>query len=467
MMAPASMPGPAVAEAPAAIIAPEMAPPTSAASAPRRLLRGASWAIAGSIVGQGCSFLGSVVAARVLGKESYGQLALVQGTVGALSSLACLGLGVTATKYVSEYRTTDPQRAGRILGLSSMVALLAAVCFCAALIVFAPSLAITSGNSHLEPAAVRIGGIYLFFVTLNGYQVGALVGLEAFRRIAAITAACGLATLPVVWLLSLWLGLRGAVLAQGMTAFLLCALCHAALTQEGRVRNVAVRYRGAWQQRSALARFSIPATASGIVVACAMWWCSVLLVKSHGYAELALFYAANNMRLMIVLIPSLAARVASPLLNHMSAQGDRAGYKRTFWMAVAANALIALLIAGVLVLEGRHVFRLFGKEFVGPAALILLMSAAAVGEVISSSLYQVVFTGNSLWMQLAISAVWTIVLVFASNLTIVRHGTCGLAFSYLMAWCSSAILYAWVLRRRGFAPALDRARAIGQRMEAA
>jgi hypothetical protein len=290
-------------------------------------------------------------------------------------------------------------------------------------------LAITSGNSHLEPAAVRIGGIYLFFVTLNGYQVGALVGLEAFRRIAAITAACGLATLPVVWLLSLWLGLRGAVLAQGMTAFLLCALCHAALTQEGRVRNVAVRYRGAWQQRSALARFSIPATASGI--------------------------------------PSLAARVASPLLNHMSAQGDRAGYKRTFWMAVAANALIALLIAGVLVLEGRHVFRLFGKEFVGPAALILLMSAAAVGEVVSSSLYQVVFTGNSLWMQLAISAVWTIVLVFASNLTIVRHGTCGLAFSYLMAWCSSAILYAWVLRRRGFAPALDRARAIGQRMEAA
>jgi hypothetical protein len=83
------------------------------------------------------------------------------------------------------------------------------------------------------------------------------------------------------------------------------------------------------------------------------------------------------------------------------------------------------------------------------------MSSAAVTEVVASSLYQVIFTGNSLWMQLAIFAVWTVVLVFASNLTITRHGASGLAFSYLMAWCSSAVLYAWVVRRRGLASALD------------
>ena len=462
MMGQATMPEQAVAEPPAGAGASAIVPRPSALSGPRRLLQGVSWAVAGSIMGQGCSFLGSVVAARVLGKESYGQLALVQGTVVAFSSLACLGLGVTATKYVSEYRTTDPERAGRILGLSSMAALLAAVCFCAALIVFAPSLAIQSGGSHLEPAAVRISAVYLFFVTLNGYQMGALIGLEAFRRIAVINAACGLVTLSAVWLLSVWLGLRGAVLAQGMSVFVLWAMCQVALTQEGRVRNVPIRYRGAWQQRSALSRFSLPSTASGIIGAGAIWWCSVLLVKRNGYAELALFNAANSMRLMIVLIPGLAARVASPLLNHMSALGDRAGYRRTFWMVVAANALISLLIAGVIVLEGRHVFLLFGKAFVGPTALIVLMSSAAVTEVVASSLYQVIFTGNSLWMQLAIFAVWTVVLVFASNLTITRHGACGLAFSYLMAWCSSAVLYAWVVRRRGLASALDPARMVYQ-----
>jgi O-antigen/teichoic acid export membrane protein len=60
------------------------------------------WNAAGCIVGQSASFAGSVVVARCLGKEVFGQFALVQTTVAAFSTLASLGLGTTAMKFVSE-----------------------------------------------------------------------------------------------------------------------------------------------------------------------------------------------------------------------------------------------------------------------------------------------------------------------------------------------------------------------------
>jgi len=47
------------------------------------------------------ALLGWIVVARILGKEEFGQLAIVQSTVGMLGVIAGLGLGLTATKHVA------------------------------------------------------------------------------------------------------------------------------------------------------------------------------------------------------------------------------------------------------------------------------------------------------------------------------------------------------------------------------
>jgi O-antigen/teichoic acid export membrane protein len=406
------------------------------------------WTVAGSIVGQGGSFAGSVVAARVLGKEAYGQVALVQSTVVALSSLACLGLGVTATKYVSQYRQSDPEKAGRILGLSSIVALIAALCFSAFFILAAPSLVIPGTRSAPDVAVVRLGAVFLFFTTLNGYQMGAMAGLEAFRSIAAITAVCGVASFSLAWWFSTCFGLRGAVLSQGVSAFLLWSFYQAGLNRESRAKGVHVSCRGSWGQRWALFRFSVPGTISGIISSSAIWWCGATLVRNCGYAELALFTAANNMRLMILLVPALAAKVASPLLNNLSVEGDSASYRRTFWLALLANGGMAVLLAVALVLSGDRVLRLFGKGFAGPTTLIALACAGAVVEVVAGSLYQAIFTGRSLWTQVVAMSVWAGVLLISVSSVGSGSGAQGLAFSYLTAWCASACVYAIYIQKR-------------------
>jgi len=410
-------------------------------SASERLLRGVGWNAAGCIIGQTASFAGSVVVARCLGKEVFGQFALVQTTVFAISTLAGLSLGTTAMKFASEYRTRNPQKAGIILGLSSLVALIAAALFSVALALCAPWLVVGSACTPALTAAMRLSALYMFFITVNGYQMGALSGLEAFRGIACINVVYGLAGLALTWAASRWFGLCGAILAQGLSAALLWLLYHCTLKGECRRRNIVVTYRGVWQERPALYRFSVPSTAACLMGSLAVWWSNAALARSSGYAALAVFSVVNNMRLMVLFLPVVIGRVTLPLLNNMLAAGDRRGYRKTFCGSVALNGSMAILAATVLALGGRYVLHLFGREFTGSSTLILLLLGAAALEVIASSLNQAIFAGSSLWRQVVINGVWTLTLVSTLELTVSRYGVSALAFSYLVAWSSSVILF--------------------------
>jgi len=76
-----------------------------------RFVVGAFWSVAGALISRGFLLAASVVCAWFLGKEGFGALGMIQSTTGMLGVLAGLGLGITATKYVSELRRLDPLRA--------------------------------------------------------------------------------------------------------------------------------------------------------------------------------------------------------------------------------------------------------------------------------------------------------------------------------------------------------------------
>ncbi len=300
-----------------------------------RLARSMAWSIVGSAFAQGGSFLSSIVLARVLGKEPFGEFSFIQSTVTAFTTFASLGLGLTATKYITEYRASHPEKIGKLLGLSSMLVVLAGACFSIALAVCAPALAVRSDHSSIIPA-FRLGTVCVFFLTLTGYQLGILAGFEAFKSIGRIGILCGLASPFLSWWGAVKFGMPGAVAAQCAGAVLLWSLYESAVRAECRRRGLAFQYRGAWEQRAVLTRVSIPATACGIVSSVVVWGSNAILAKASGYSELALFAAAGNLRSAVMFLPALTLRVAGPRLNYMFAADD-AGFNRSFWGTVGIN----------------------------------------------------------------------------------------------------------------------------------
>lgn len=119
-----------------------------------RLARGTFWSMAGAVISRGLILCATIVVVRILGKTVFGELGMIRSTVGMFGVFAGFGLGLTATKHVAEFRQSDPERAGRIIGLSGFSALGTGGVMALALFFFAPWLAehtINAPHSWLAP----------------------------------------------------------------------------------------------------------------------------------------------------------------------------------------------------------------------------------------------------------------------------------------------------------------------------
>ncbi len=412
-----------------------------------RLARSVGWSVIGSGFAQGGSFISSLVLARILGKESFGQFALIQSTVTAVTCVASLGLGLTATKYISEYRASQPEKIGRLLGFSSMLVVLTGLFFSIALVACAPMLAVRADHAGLA-TGFRLSAIYVFFQTLTGYQLGILAGFEAFRSIGRIGIACGLVSPLLSWWGALKYGIPGAVIAQCAGATLLWSLYEVAVRAACREKGIVVQLRGAWEQRSILTQVSVPAAACGMVWSLAAWGSNNILVKTCGYGELAIFTAVYNLRSVVMFFPSLIFRVAAPRLNYMFAVGDLTGYIRAFWRTVGMNAVLAIFWAALAFLGGHLFVGLFGKQFAGSNSLLGLFLGSVVIEVTAGNLYMALIASCRFWWNLVIISLWALVLLAASALAAPRYGATGLAIAYLAAWSLAATFYAASARKQ-------------------
>ena len=133
-----------------------------------RLAKGTLWSLAGAIVSRGLMLAAMVCVARILGTSVYGELGMIQATVGMFGIFAGFGLGLTATKHVAEFRDRDPLRAGRILGLSGLTAMLAGGLTALLLYALAPWLASRTINAPHLAGLLRVGTVLLFVSALNG-----------------------------------------------------------------------------------------------------------------------------------------------------------------------------------------------------------------------------------------------------------------------------------------------------------
>jgi len=417
--------------------------------------KGVLASILGAVAAQCVSFLGMLIAGRILGREVYGRFAIVQTTVVALAGLSSLGLGVTATKCASEYRGADPARAGRTLGLSSLAALTAAG-FCGLVLwAFAPSIAAQVLAAPGLAPELRLASFFVFFTTLNGYQIGALTGFAAFARVARITALGSVPSLALTYFLTRSHGLDGATSALALQAFLLWALNGIALRMECRSQGVTVCYAGAWKERHCLRTLSLPAAASGFLASSAIWCGGAFLVRQqNGFREMALFSAANGLRLIVMFLPNMFSRVTAPLMNGVLSTGDWRIYRQTFRVNVLLSGGSAAAGALAMMWGRSYILGLFGKDFRDPGGAVFVLLAATIVEAVASSLYQALFAHGRLWLHTVVISIWSAVLIAAAAF-LTRYGAVGLAWAFLIAWLVCAALYA-VLARRLHAPGAGR-----------
>src|SRR5215469_17588741 len=143
-----------------------------------RLAHGAFWTIFGQVTARTLGLFSGIFVARLLGRDGFGELGIVQSTANMFQVLAGTAIGLTATKHVAEFRNSDPLRAGRIIALSNASSVIIGSVLALGLIISSSWLAQhTLAAPQLAPL-LRIGALLLFLGAFSGAQGGALSGFE-------------------------------------------------------------------------------------------------------------------------------------------------------------------------------------------------------------------------------------------------------------------------------------------------
>ena len=445
-----------ISNAPAASISSRLTAPfwrrLQTGSLGQRLARGAIWSFAGAVIARLMGIVSSVVVARLLGKEGFGEYGIVQSTVTMFGTFAGFGLGLTATKHVAEYRHKDPKKAGRILGLSTVVALVSGGLLAVCLLVGAPWLAVhTLAAPHLC-GALRIGAVLILFTALNGAQMGALVGFEAFRLTAQLNLCTGLISLPLVVSGVVLFGLTGALWGLTVTAFVTWLLYHFALRRELARAGIPLTVEGSLAEIRVLWAFSLPAVISGMLAAPVTWVCNALLVNQpHGYAEMGVANAANQWFYALLFLPGVLARTAIPVLSERLGADDKTSCRKILGYTMAMNAVVVMPLVLLGCLGSHYIMSIYGSGFAQrPAVAMVAMLTAAV-LAIQMPMGQMTAASGRMWTEICMNLGWAI-LFCGGTWLLLSHGALGLMSARLGAYVLhtlwTALFAVWLLRKR-------------------
>jgi O-antigen/teichoic acid export membrane protein len=397
-----------------------------------RLAKGVFWVMAGTVISRGLMLAASVLVARMLGKTGYGELGMIQSTVGMFGVFAGFGLGLTATKHVAEFRSSDPDRAGRIISLSWLVAMATGGLMSLGLLIFAPWLAGHTINAPHLAGILRIGAIILFINALNGAQTGALAGFEAFQTIAYVNLFVGLISFPILVAGVYFGGLTGAVWALAINLGFNWLLNHLALRKEARRYRVPFTFRGCDRELSVLWRFSLPTVLSGLMSGPIHWVCNALLVNQpDGYGQMGIFSAANQWYVMMLFPVGLLGQVMLPVLSERFSQKDGRQSKRALILGVKINLLIVVPLVLLASLASPYIMNLYGESFRSgwPTLVLVLLSAGIIAG--QSPVGQLVAASGKMWAGFAMNGGWALTFI-VSTLLLVRFGSLGLATARLI-----------------------------------
>jgi O-antigen/teichoic acid export membrane protein len=407
-----------------------------------RFARGILWNVINAVFTQGSVFLTNVVIANILGREMFGEFGMIQNTVLIVAGMAQVAMGVTATKYIAEFRSRDQTRAGRILGLCSAVSLITAFVSTFMIILTASWLASDILKaSHLTHGLILSSGV-IFFSVLNGYQTGALAGLEGYGLLARAGLIQGFFYLSICSLFTWLWKLEGALSGLAISFCLRWYLFHWALKRECAAHKIYVNYRNWWAERTVITKFAIPAATIGFLTLPAVWLSNVLLVRqTDGYAQMGIFAAAYNLRTMIIFLPALMNNVGMSLLNNQKGLGDYRNYKRVFWTNIALTQLVVLIGSLLVILLGPWLLRAFGNDFTEGYTVLLVLVFSAIGETLTMAIYQAIQSQEKMWLSFfSINAPWCIVFILSAYLSIPANMAVGLAWAYGTSWCVAAVM---------------------------
>lgn len=396
-----------------------------------RIRSGLAWNLAATMAGRAAGLVSTIVVARTLGKESFGEFSIVQSTILTFGVFAAFGAGLTATKHIASSFRTDPARSGKILALSTLLASGFGAAVTIALWAGSPLIAARVLASPQLTGYLRIASLSLAASALFGAQGGALAGFEDFKGLSRLNVLSGVAGVTAVaGGVSVW-GLSGALWGYNAAAAASCVLGFLALHRAARDRGIAADYQGCLSEWPVLWHFSLPTMLANLLVTPAAWACNAMLVNQpNGFSEMAVYNVASQWRQLLLFLPSIVAQVFLPIMSS-DASGVRSGSARRQFQKI--NVLVAAPFLTGLCLLSPVVLALYGRGFATHWPMFVIVQLATFAQIVQAPLVTSWAAEGRMWTNLLANGFWGASLVLLSW-ALIGSGAMGLSLALLASF---------------------------------
>ncbi len=346
-----------------------------------RLMRGTVWSVAATGLSSAFNLLASVMCAHYLGSAAFGQLGVLQSTVGFVALLAVLGLGTTATRFVSRHLRDEPLLCGRMLG--GVLTIGGITILVASILLYVSARSIGSlwlRSADLE-AYVRLCSLWLVSFAADELLMAALAGLEAFRAVAQQSLLRGALVLVGVTIGLRW-GLQGALVGWSVGLAASSIVVARVLMQQCRFHGVRIaRLQSAVELRSILS-YAVPTLLSGLAYTPFVWFTNTMVVRSSGgFEQMAVLAAVYQWRGVMTYLPVSLSRVVLPMLS-AAESGDSSSSGNAFAISNLVNLVVVITCGIVLLGLSGLLMGVFGASYAqGREAFVLVLGGTMVGYV--------------------------------------------------------------------------------------
>jgi O-antigen/teichoic acid export membrane protein len=413
----------------------------------RRMATGAFWSLAGSTVSKLLVLVAGILCAHILGKEDYGKFGMVKSTIGMFIVLGSFGLGITATKYIAEYRKSEKDHVCSIYFLTNGFAFIFAMVVSVLVFVFSDSLAENVLHAIELSTPIKISSLILLFTILNTAQDATLAGFESFKSIALSNFVCSVLESVGMVLLAYCYGIIGAVIGYG-SGFIVKTIVNKLLINRD-FKNNGISIKLSHFRKSdfrLLYTYTLPAALSTLLAGPTFWVLRAMLARNAGYGELAIYDVADQWKLILLFIPGTVSQIILPIMSSLK-QDEKSRFWKVLHTNILLNVCITAVMSVVIFMLSNYIMNLYGKGFNDSLPLIIL-SFSTIFTSISTVLGISISSLAKMWTWFAMSVIWAAATIVMAYVFIsMGYQATGVAMGVLIGYIINSIIQYIYLRK--------------------
>lgn len=393
----------------------------------------------------------AIITTRALGADLYGIYSLANYWTSLLADIARLGFGGSLLRFTATYNgagRTDKTKGAIFLALK--VSLAAGGIFTVGMIIFAGQFAGAVLKRPDVAAAFRFFSLAIIFTAVYGCFISALTGFKEQRYVVLANTVIPNMVKLITLVMLLFLGLR-----------LYAALASSLL------QDIAILGLGAWfllkvfpQMRS---RSLVPVTEkkelwnfSGTVFATSLFnrharqMDVIFLGMFRPMHEVGLYTVATRLQPLIYMPHQTIMQIFGPVVAELYSRNETEKIKPLYKTVTKWTASLSMPVFMSIIFFYDPILAIFGKEYRGAAAALLIMGVGSVlGDMFGMSGQVITMIGRPA-VNLANSVITAAISVPLYILLIPRWGIIGAAAAYsssfLLINAARVAQVSWLMR---------------------